>query len=83
MPTSDPKDLMNEIYQSALALGIASGISMILQKFTKMSLGTPMSLKPFVMLAVSLGIRQCVLKILEEKNKKFQPSRLKLRNALA
>ena len=65
----DPKDVMNEIYQSALALGVASGISMIVQKFTKMSLGTPMSLKPFVMLAVSLGVGQSVLKILEEKYK--------------
>ena len=65
----DPKDVMNEIYQSALALGVASGISMVSQKFTKMSLGTPMNLKPFVMLAVSLGVGQSVLKILEEKYK--------------
>ena len=65
----DPKDLMNEIYQSALALGVASGVNMVVQKFTKMSMATPMSLKPFVMLAVSLGVGQAVLKILEEKYK--------------
>ena len=69
MPSFDPKDLMNEIYQSMLTVGVASGINMILQKFTKMSLGTPMSLKPLVMLAVSLGIGQCILKISEEKYK--------------
>ena len=69
MSLFDPKDLMNEIYQSALALGVASGINMVLQKFTKISLGTPMNLRPFVMLAVSLGIGQCVLKILEKKYK--------------
>lgn len=60
---------MNEIYQSALALGVASGVNMVVQKFTKMSMATPMSLKPFVMLAVSLGVGQAVLKILEEKYK--------------
>ena len=49
MSMIDPKDVMNEVYQSALALGVASGISLILQKFTKMSLGMPMSLKPFLM----------------------------------
>ena len=40
----DPKDVMNEIFQSSLALGVASILSVILHKFTKMSLGTPMSL---------------------------------------
>ena len=69
MPSLDPKDVMNEIYQSALALGVASALNLVLTKFTKMSMGTPMSLKPFVMLSVALGIGQCVLKILEEKYK--------------
>ena len=65
----DPKDLMNDIYQSALALGVASVLNAALTRFTKMSMGTPMSLKPFVMLAISLGVGQAVLKILEEKYK--------------
>ena len=47
MPSLDPKDVMNEIDQSALNL--------VLTKFTKMSMGTPMSLKPFVMLAKDFG----------------------------
>ena len=59
----DPKDLMNEVYQSALTLGVASALNVALTKFTKMSMGTPMSLKPFIMLAISLGIGQVVLKI--------------------
>ena len=65
----DPKDLINEIYQSMLTLGVASGINLVLQIFTKMSMGTPMSPKPFIMMAVSLGVGQVVLKILEEKYK--------------
>ena len=65
----DPKDLMNEIDQSMLTLVVASGLNMVLQKFTKMSLKTPMSLRPFIMLAVSLGVGQAVLKILEERYK--------------
>ena len=65
----DPKDLMNDVYQSALALGVASVLNVALTRFTKMSMGTPMSLKPFVMLAISLGVGQAVLKILEEKYK--------------
>ena len=69
MSMIDPKDVMNEIYQSVLALGGASGLNMVFQKFTKISLVTPMSLRPFLMLAVSLGIGQSVLDILEEKYK--------------
>ena len=52
----EPKDLMNDIYQSALALGVASALNMLLSKFAKISMGTPMSLKPFVMLSVALGL---------------------------
>ena len=51
------KDVLNEIYQQSLTLGLASGISMVLQKFTKMSLGAPQSLKPLLTLAVALGLR--------------------------
>ena len=69
MPSIDPKDLMNEIYLSMLTLGVASGLNVVLQKFTKMSLETPMSLRLFIMLAVSLGVGQCLLNILEEKYK--------------
>ena len=65
----DPKDLMNDIYQSALALGVASALNMAMSKFLKISMGTPMSLKPFVMLAISLGLGHAILKVLEDKYK--------------
>ena len=61
------KDIMNEIYQQSLALGMASGLSMVLQKFMKISLGTPMSITSFLMLSVSLGIESSLLKVLEDK----------------
>ena len=63
----DVKDIMNEIYQQSLSLGLASGLSMVLQKFMKISLGTPMSLRPFLMSSVSLGIGASLLKVLEDK----------------
>ena len=63
------KDILNEIYQQSLTLGLASGISMALQKFMKTSLGTPASLRPFLMLAVSLGLGASLLKVLKEKFK--------------
>ena len=47
MATIDARDVMNDIYQLSLSLGVAAVINMVLQKFAKMSLGTPMSLKPF------------------------------------
>ena len=65
----EPKDLMNDIYQSALALGVASALNMALTKFLKISMGTPMSLKPFVMLAIALGLGHAILKVLEDKYK--------------
>ena len=57
----DVKGILNEIYQQSLTLGLASAVSMVLQKFMKMSLGTPMSLRPFLMLSstvVQAGSRQ-------------------------
>ena len=65
----EPKDLMNDIYQSALALGVASVLNMALTKFARISMGTPMSLKPFVMLSIALGMGHAVLKVLEDKYK--------------
>ena len=65
----DPKGVMNEIYQSSLALGVASILSVILHKFTKMSSGTPMSLKPFIMLSIALGLGDSILKVLSDKYK--------------
>ena len=63
----DVKDVMNEIYQQSLALGLTSALSMVLQKFFKVSLGTPMSLCLLLMLAVSLGIEASLLKVLEDE----------------
>ena len=65
----DVKDVLNEIYQQSLSLGLASGLSMILQKFMKISLGTLMSIRTFLMLSVFLGIGALLLKMLEEKYK--------------
>ena len=69
MSAVNVKDIMNEIYQASLTLGLASAISMALQKFTKVSLGSPQSLKPFVTLAVALGLGASALKYLEVKFK--------------
>ena len=65
MAAVNVKDVMNEIYQASLTLGLASGISMVLQKFTKVSLGSPQSLRPFMTLAVALGLGATALKYLE------------------
>ena len=65
----DIKEILNEIYQQSLTLGLAAAISMMLQKFTKVSLGTPMSLKPIMTLAVVLGVSASLLKIIEKKYK--------------
>ena len=62
----EPKYVMNDVYQSALALGVASALNMALVKFARISMGTPMSLKPFVMLSIALGLGHAVLKVLEE-----------------
>ena len=69
MSSVNVKDIMNEIYQQSLTLGLAAGISMVLQKFTKMSLGAPQSLKPLLTLAVALGLGASLLKVLEDKFK--------------
>ena len=63
----DLKDVMNKIYQQSLVLGLTSALSMVLQMFFKISLGTPMSLCPLLMLVVSLGIGASLLKVLEDK----------------
>ena len=52
-----------------LRIYLRDGISMVLQKFMKTSLGTPASLRPFLMLAVSLGLGASLLKNLVEKFK--------------
>ena len=69
MSAFNVKDLMNEIYQASLTLGLASGISMVLQKFAKVSLGAPQSLKPLLTLAVALGLGASALKYLEARFK--------------
>ena len=63
----DIKDVINEIYQQSLVLGLTLALSMVLQKFFKISLGTPMSFCPLLMLAVSLSIGASLLKFLEDK----------------
>ena len=40
---------------------------MVLQKLIKISLGTPMSLRPFLMLSLSLGLGASLLKVIEDK----------------
>ena len=63
----DVKDVLNELYQQSLALGLASGLFMVLQKLMKISLGTPMSIRPFLMLSVSLGLGASLLKVIKDK----------------
>ena len=65
----DFKEILNEIYQQALTLGLAVTISMLLQNFTKVSLGTPTSLKPMLTLAVVSGVSASLLKVIEKKYK--------------
>ena len=69
MSAINVKEVMNEIYQASLTLGLASAISMVLQKFAKVSLGSPQSIKPFLSLAVALGLGASALKYLEVKFK--------------
>ena len=61
----DIKDILNEIYQQGLTLGLAAAFSM----FTKVPLGTPMSLKSILTLAVLLGVSASLLKVIEKKYK--------------
>lgn len=63
------KEVINEIYEQGLTLGLASGLSMVLAKLMKTSLGTPTSLKSFLLLAVSLGLGSSLLKVVAEKFK--------------
>ena len=63
----DVKDVMYKIYQQSLILGLTSALSMVLQKFLKISLGTPMSLRPLLMLAVFLGLEASLLKVIKDK----------------
>ena len=69
MGSVDVKEIMNEIYQQSLTLGLAAAVSMVLQKFMKVSLGTPMSLKPILTLAVALGLSASLLKVIEDRFK--------------
>ena len=69
MDSVNVKEILNEIYQQGLTLGLAAAMSMVLQKLTKMLLGTPMSLKPILTLAVALGVSASLLKVLEDKLK--------------
>ena len=69
MDSVNVKEILNEIYQQGLTLGLAAAVSMVLQKFMKVSLGTPMSLKPILTLAVALGVSASLLKVIEDKFK--------------
>ena len=69
MDSVNVKEILNEIYQQSLTLGLAAAVSMVLQKFMKVSLGTPMSLKPILTLAVALGVSASLLKVIEDKFK--------------
>ena len=69
MSTVNVKEILNEIYQQSLTLGLA--LSMVLQKFTKMSLGTPMSLKPILTLAVALDVSASLLKVIEDQKQRI------------
>ena len=69
MDSVNVKEILNEIYQQGLTLGLAAAVSMVLQKFMKVSLGTPMSLKPILTLAIVLGVSASLLKVLEDKLK--------------
>ena len=69
MDSVNIKEIMNEIYQQGLTLGLAAAVSMVLQKFMKVSLGAPMSLKPILTLAIALGVSASLLKVLEDKFK--------------
>ena len=69
MGSVDVKEILNEIYQQSLTLGLASAVSMVLQKFMKVSLGVPMSLKPILTLAVGLGLSASLLKVIQDKFK--------------
>ena len=69
MESVNVKEILNEIYQQSLTLGLASAVSMVLQKFMKVSLGVPMSLKPILTLAVGLGLNASLLKVIEDKFK--------------
>ena len=63
------KDVLNEVYQQSMVLGAASAISMLTAKFAKTSLGAPASIKPFLTLALALGLGATALKYLELKYK--------------
>ena len=69
MDSVNVKEILNEIYQQSLTLGLAAAVSMVLQKFMKVSLGVPMSLKPILTLAVGLGLSASLLKVIEDRFK--------------
>lgn len=63
----DFNNFLNELYEQSLTLGMATALSVATQKFLKMSLGAPVSARPFLMLALALGVEATLLKILQDK----------------
>lgn len=60
-------EFFGELYDQTLVLGAASAFSVAALKFLKMSLGAPVSLKPFLMMALALGVGAMVVKKIQEK----------------
>ena len=63
----DFNNFLKQLYEQTLTLGMATAFSVATQKLLKMSLGAPVSLRPFLMLALALGVGASILKILQDK----------------
>lgn len=63
----DFNTFLRELYDQTLTLGMASAFSIATQKFLKMSLGAPVSIRPFLMIALAFGVGATVLKMIQMK----------------
>ena len=63
----DFNTFFRELFDQTVTLGMASAFSIASQKFLKMSFGAPVSIKPFITLALALCVGTTVLKMIQKK----------------
>ena len=60
----DFNSFQHKLLYQMVTLGMVSGFSVASQKFLKMSFGAPVSIKPFIMMALAFGVGATVLKMI-------------------
>lgn len=67
MMSLDFNSFLRELFDQSVTLGMATAFSVASQKFLKMSFGAPVSIRPFIMMALALGVGSTVLKMIQKK----------------